>query len=302
MGNAPAEAAAGIQEVWLQIQLQRIWTCYWLNELEAAEALAARVSPVLERSGTPYQQINYYLALGGTVIRRERHGPSAEAVSWARRALQVAQALGDESHVAWAQFITGFFLVLNDDVEQAAAELAEAHALAQKHGDIVHQARCLTYLAMAHRKQNNVAVTQEYARRGMEVAEAAQMLEYIGTAHGNLAWVALRQGDYDQVDVRTELALHQWRQLPSSHASCVFQWTALFPRMAAALARPVPTSDVATGIACANALLAPTQQRLPDLLAGRLAQADAAWQAGLPDMAATHLSTALELAHRHGYL
>lgn len=260
------------------------------------------MTPVLERNGTPRQRINYYLALGSTVIRRERYAPSAEAVTWARRALEVARVLGDESQIAWAQFMTGFALVLNGDFDQAATEITEAYVLAQKHGDIVHQARCLTYLAITRRRQNDLGATREHARRSMEAAETAQMLEYMGTANANLAWVALRQGDLAEVEARTEQALHRWHQLPSGHGSCAFQWTALFPRMAAALTRSTSRSDTAAGIECARALLDPTQQRLPDILAGRLAQADTSWTHGRPDEAGAHLRAAMQLAQRLGYL
>jgi hypothetical protein len=63
------------------------------------------------------------------------------------------------------------------------------------------------------------------------------MLEYIGTARANLAWLAWREGDVSRAEEEGRAALTTWQQLPAGFASCSLQWTALWALMAVALAQ-----------------------------------------------------------------
>ena len=98
-----------------------------------------------------------------------------------------------------------------------------------------------------------------YALRAQEAAEAAHMPDYVAAAKGNQAWLAWRRRDLPAAEQRGQEALALWRQSPLVYP---FQWQALWPLIAVALARG--REDEAW--AHAQALLEPTQQRLPDEL------------------------------------
>jgi DNA-binding SARP family transcriptional activator len=286
------------QQAWLQIQLERIWVCYWLNEWQEAGRLEGEVAPLVARDGTPDQQINFYLALASTAARRDRYAPSPEAVAWSRRALAVAQTLDDAGQVAWASFLLGFMLLWHGDLSEAAELLETALHLAQARGDVVLRARCLTYLTIVARKQGELERTCTLVERSLEAALAAHMAEYTATAHANRAWCAWRAGDVDATLEHTGQALELWGGLPKGHSSCAFQWTALWPRLSALVDR----NDLAAAVACVEALLDPAQQALPDSLADRLMQALRTWAKGDTTQTRTHLTVALDVAHRWSYL
>lgn len=62
-------------------------------------------------------------------------------------------------------------------------------------GDIVLESRRLTYLTVIHRRRGKVETARCYAERGLSSAASVRMIEYVGMAKGNRAWVNLRDGD-----------------------------------------------------------------------------------------------------------
>jgi len=76
------------------------------------------------------------------------------------------------------------------------------------------------------------------------------------------------------------------------------QWLALEPLTAVALAQ----GRIADAVTCARALLAPTQQRLPDTLAAALTAAIQACDGGDTNTARTALIRVAQLAQQSGYL
>ena len=85
---------------------------------------------------------------------------------------------------------------------------------------------------------------------------------------------------------------------PAGHASCSFQWTALWPLIAVALTR----DQVSEAVGYAQALIDPSQQRLPNAVAATLENSIQAWQDDEPAMAQEHLKSAIALAQEMGDL
>ncbi|MEZ4727605.1 MAG: hypothetical protein R3E79_10780 [Caldilineaceae bacterium] len=89
-----------------------------------------------------------------------------------------------------------------------------------------------------------------------------------------------------------------WQQLPVTHASAPFQWTARWPLLATAL----QTEELPTTIDHARALLDPHQQQLPAPLATPLTQALQVWENGVPGDALPLFQQAVILAAQLHYL
>jgi hypothetical protein len=124
------------------------------------------------------------------------------------------------------------------------------------------------------------------------------MPEYVGTARANQAYVAWHLGDCAGSRAHGQAALAAWHQLPSRHASCSFQWTALWPLIAVALT----DGELSQAIEYARILLEPSQQPQPDPLARALEQAIDDWEKEQLDEVETHLGLAVSLAQESGYL
>jgi tetratricopeptide (TPR) repeat protein len=238
------------------------------------------------------------MVLSTIAARRQRYGQSKEWVESNRRALAISLTWNEPGHIAWSRFGLGFALLWNGGLDEAEQQMQAALLTAQQRGDVVHQARCLTYITLVYRRRGNVAEAVSYAQRSLQAAENAHTTEYVGTAHANLAWVAWQRGEQAQAKQHALQAIDLWATLPKAHGSCAFQWTALMPLMALHMAQ----SEMADAIKCARVLLDPAQQQLPALLSGRLTQAISAYDAADLGAAQTHLTIALDLARRFAYL
>ena len=121
------------------------------------------------------------------------------------------------------------------------------------------------------------------------------MPDYIAASRANQAWLAWRKEDLAAAEQLCQEALAQWRQSPLVYP---FQWQALWPLLAVALAWG--REDEAW--AHARSLLEPAQQRLPDSLNAALEAALAAKAANRSAEASGHLHRAAAIAGELGYL
>jgi DNA-binding SARP family transcriptional activator/Tfp pilus assembly protein PilF len=282
---------------WVQIQLERMWLYYWLGQWREMSELA-QIRSVVEQHGTPTQCVNFFLALASMNHRRDRYVVSQETLDLCQIALAISQESDDPGEIAWARFMLGFGLLWHGDLDEAEQQMQAALALAEQTGDAVHQSRCLTYLTVLYRKRGQLDRARHYIARSLSAARAGQMVEYVGMAHANLAWVAWREGDLARAEAKGQAALGSWQQLPAGHSSCAFQWLALWPLVAVAAAR----DRMPEACALMPALLQPRQQRLPDALTAVVESALGAWQDGDMETARTCLEQAIASAQELAYL
>ena len=229
---------------------------------------------------------------------QNRYMVSNETLSLTQAALDLAEESGERGQIAWARFVHGFGLLWHGDLQGAETQISDALAVAERTGDLVHQARCTTYLAIIYRLRGHVAETQRYALAALDASETVQMTEYVATAAANLGWVAWREADEPTAYSQLEQAVVLWQQLPDGHPSASVRWTAYFPLLAMALSE----GRLKDAISHARILLKPECQRLPDVLAGPLTAADAAWRSHEEGAVQHHLVEAIQQAHFFGYL
>jgi len=283
---------------WVQLQLERMWVYYWLDQWYEIANLEEEIRGTVEQFGTPAQHVNFLLSLTSLHLLRDRYVVSDVVISNTQAALAISQTSGSIGELAWVRFLLGFGQLWRGDLDKAEEQMLAALKGAETTGDIVHQSRCLTYLTVLYRKRGQVDCVQAYAARSLSMAEAAEMPEYVGTARANQAYVAWHVGDYAGSRAHGQAALASWHQLPTRHASCSFQWTALWPLVAIALT----DGELSKAIEYARILLEPSQQRLPDPLARAVEQAIDDWENGQLDEVETHLGLAVSLAQESSYL
>jgi len=134
-----------------------------------------------------------------------------------------------------------------------------------------------------------------YAERSLQVAMAEHMPDYIGAAHGNLAWLAWRAGNLPDARAHGQRALAAWQG-----TSLVFgsQWTALWPLIGVALAE----NQIAEVAEYARALLDLKQQRPPEVLEAALQATVRAADEGNLEAARAEIAHAQNPARALGYL
>ena len=294
LGEPDAAAGAAWWEEWCQVQVERLQLLYWWNRPAEMARQIQRVQPAIERHGTSLQRAALFANLSRHLNRSQRYAPTAAALAYARAALAALPPSASPETIGPYQFGLSFNLLWHGDPAEAQAVLSAALALAEQTGDITLQARVLTYLAVAARRQGHDAEVETFAGRGLTVAEAAGMLDYIGACRGNLAWLAWRRGELAEARRLGLAALEAW---PRPLAPYPFHWQALWPLIGVALAQ----GQIADAVAHARSLLDPTQQALPAAIEQPLAAALVAWDAGRSDAAGDLLAQALDLARETNF-
>jgi class 3 adenylate cyclase/tetratricopeptide (TPR) repeat protein len=280
---------------WVQVHLDRMGIAYWQADAEGMAKIADKARDAVVRAATASQRAQFFVNLAMMAYRRDRYAVDDETLENCRAALAAWEASGQPSEISVGHFNLGFAHLWRDELDAAEEHLQTALTLTERTGDVVHQSRCLTYLAVAARKRGRLDDVRRYVSQVLPVASAGQMLEYIGTAKGNLSWIAWRLGAMDEVVQNGRAAVEVWQELPIVYS---FQWTALVPLVAAS----IRSGETEAALGYVRILLAPPQQRLPAEISEVLAEAVRLWDEGHRDRAQAALDLALDPASARGLL
>lgn len=262
-------------QAWCDIQIERFNVHYWLADIQGIRRTVSQLQPVIEEHGTPEQRARLYQVLAIATVRLARYRGSEESVAYGRAFLAAIEEAGDAIWLPSAHFQLGFLLLWNDELAEAEHEMVIGLNLAEQRGDISLLARALTYLAVVHRLRDKPGAAAAFAERALEVATRTQMNDYIGAAHGNLAWLAWRNDDLALAREHGLLALDAWSRLSNTY---MFQWVALWPLIGVAF----QMSEYEQVVTFTRKLLDDSQQVLPAILENDLNQAlEAAANGGL---------------------
>jgi DNA-binding SARP family transcriptional activator/predicted ATPase len=292
LGRRLDEPTLEWRQEWINVQLERMESHYFAARLHEIAEMVEEVQPGVEQYGTSAQRMHFFMCLVQMQLRRDRFVASEETLAYGQACLEAVQESGNLSQMADARFVLGFAQLWHGDLAEADKNLQTSLTLAERIGNVAFQARGLTYLTIAYRKQGRVEETRPYTLRSLEAATAAEMSIYIATAKANLAWVAWRDGNLPQAEENGRAALEMW---PPVYP---FQWTALWPLIGVALVQDC----VSEAFDYARVLLDPLQQRLPDALTGCLEETIRAGEQGQPEAARMQLDRAIQLAQEKRYL
>ncbi|WP_437924723.1 AAA family ATPase [Sorangium sp. So ce291] len=297
LGEAPPASDAAWWDLWVLLQVDRVSIHYWRGDVDRIAACIERARPIVERQGTLAQRAQFFQALMHQSIRADRYATSAETVDITRRCLAAREELGDPGEVLTTRFALAAVLLWHGALGEAEKRLLAVLAEATRVGDAHHEARCLTYLAIAYRRQGRVEDARALADRGLDVARRAELRDHAGAAVASRAWASWRDGDAGEAERLALEALSLWQPISSAYAF-PFQWTARLPLLDLALRG----GDVAGAVEQARAVLDGKQQRLPDGMAAPLERAVDAWGRGQGEAAKDELARAVEASEGLGWL
>jgi DNA-binding SARP family transcriptional activator len=264
-----------------EIALQRLQLLYFSAPTDAVLAGEARDAPVVESHGTAEQRSRLYGWMGMAAVRAEVFAPSETTIGYLRKALAAAREAGSPAGILWLQFGLGFCLLWAWQLDEASTQLVAALALMDRVGDLTNRTRCLNYLTVLNRRLGDVGETRRYAELTLAAAEATHMAEYVVQARANRAWVAWREGDWEEAE---RLARCAWDGWDGYMMQRVIAWEPVWPLLAANLR--AGRNEEARSLV--DVLLDPTRQPMP-------AELDEALRSGA-------LEEACSIAARYGYL
>src|SRR2546428_10853425 len=220
----------------------------------------------MKRQGTPLQRGNFFQGLTLMALRRDRYTANEKTIANAQISLAALEESKVLPEICHGRFVLGFACLWGGKFDPAEEWFRNALKLTEQTGDIVLASRCLTYLTISYRRRGNLESTRRYAEQSLSTATAARMIEYIGMAKGNLAWVQLRNGDLTSAYAHACEGAEKISQTPQGH---ILLWVALWPLIGVAIAR----NEIADAFEHVEKLLIPPQMAIPDTLETELRSA-----------------------------
>ncbi len=253
------EREAAWQREWVQVRLDELWIQYWRGDVERMTLLIGELRPVLATFASSSQQSKYFISIFHMNMRRERYLLSAQTLGFASSSVECCQGEEAELELPGALFHHGMALMLYGELELAEAQLRRALSLFERAGNLAEQARTSTYLTCTLRRRGDVQGVREAVGGSLSLSMRAQMRDYVGAAHANLAWLSLRDGDRARARASALDAMQVWAELASVYPY-PFQWMGLLPLLQLA----AEDRDAERCRDLLRALCADTQQRLSE--------------------------------------
>lgn len=295
LGLATDASSTAWWEEKVQIELERMFLYYWQGMASEMMELAAQVRPLMEERATPAQRGKFFQMLALSHLSRDRYLASEECLALAQLAASATEESADLPQIAYGRFVLGFAHLWRGNLNDAVETFEAALQLAERVGDLVIQARCLTYLIVAYRRAHQIEGIKRYAPRTLQLANQIGMVEYVAMVKASLAWVFWREGNSAEAETSAREALKLWHGMKDPYG---FDWMALWPLIALAFSQ----EKMAEAIEAARALFGPNQHPLPQELTTITRQAIDHWEGNEREMALTDLAHAIEAAEKIGQL
>ena len=295
LGYDEERRSAGWWEEKLQIQLERMHLLYWRGEADEMRQLAGRVRRSVERHAQPIQRGRFFQMLSLSLLTRSRYQPSEECLHLAELAVTESEGSANLSEACHVRFTLGFAHLWRGNFGPSVAHLQGALRLAERVGDLVLEARCLTYLAVGYRCSGNISETISYSKRTADLAQKIGMPEYVAMAKASRAWAHWREREIAEAEREARIALDLWHAMEDPYS---VDWMALLPLIAISLER----ADLGVAIEHARGLFLEEQHPLPENLASPLRHAIDCWTSGNSKAAQKAMNAAMEIAHQNGRL
>ncbi len=295
LGDMTSARSAEWWEEKVQIQLERMHLFYWQGMAGEMREVAERYRSAIEKRGTPIQRGKFFEKLALSYLTESRYHPNEECLRLAELAFSESRGSGHLPELSHIRFVLGFVHLWRRNYASAIEHGEAALHLTQRCGDLVTQARCLTYLAVAHRGAGRLDQARSCAARTLELASKIGMVEYVAMAKANLAWVAWREGNHAETGKLGCEALELWHGMEDPYS---YDWMALWPLIAVAFGR----NDIARAVDYARALLVESQHPLPEKLAAATQKAIASWHGNQSQIARADLERAIQIATEYGQL
>jgi ATP/maltotriose-dependent transcriptional regulator MalT len=268
---------------------------YWQGLVKEMRELADQFRPVIVERGAAWQRAQFLKMLALSMLMKSRFRPSLECLELARRAVTASEEANNPSEAAHVNFVLGLIELFHGDLDDAAAQCGKAFRMAERTGDLVLQARCVTYRSVAYRQLGDVTRCRTEAERTLVLAEELKMVEYAAMAKASLAWVEWREKNEVAAEKLASEALELWHGMEDPYS---MDWMALWPLIAIAFARKY----IARAIEFATGLLEENQHPPPEKLSAVVRKACEEWQNGAQEQAASALAEAIKIAQELHYI
>lgn len=280
---------------WIEAQVERITVYYWLNQPEEMQTLSESIKSFLEAYATLPQRRHFASHIALIDLRRGRFTIPRDTITRMHEEIRLQEAWGYNSEDIYCRFILGFLHLWHGDLDDAEHHLQISLTDSEHLGDVTILSRALAYLTVIRRKRQQVDDTRIYAERLLKTSSIGQMTEYIASAYGHQAWVALREGNIEEAQ---ELARQGFQQMSIVPIGKVIIWITLWPL----ISTEIINGQVEEAVQHVKVLTGPTQQPQPEAVQHELESALQKWDAQDIDGTYQHLLQANQLAYLYGYV
>ncbi len=241
---------------------ERSYVYYWMNRVADMQNLLAEQVVSIEQYGNYDQIASIHMMNVLMLLRKNKYLVGEETLASAHKMVTASSKGKDLRVKVMTSFLRGFAYLWSNQATPGIPYFKDALKMSNRIGDLVFTSRCLTYLAVSYRRLNQVDLAKDYALQAYDAAVVSKMPEYLGSAKANLAWVAFKNGEQQEVKNLAKEAIAFWNELPDVHSSVTMCWLACWPILAVLQTE----GNIANALPYLEMMLQPEQKRVEDVL------------------------------------
>jgi len=288
LGQYNTERSPSWWQEWLEIQLARVWSLYWLNRVAEMKQSLEAIQSICEESGTIRQQSLWYNRWMLVIFRTERYDITLSQVQYAEKALALSYQAQDYQLITNHAALLGMAYLFANELKQAEKQLLTAIELSQKVGNRQHEIVSLQFLNLTYVLDGNTEGAQKRTPI-MEERATGKLPFYLFVVRGLYGWLAWKEGDLAEAEKQAleGLKIHNQASIPNS----LLKWVLV--------ATYVTQHRYTAAIPHVKDLLLPYQYKIPNEVESVMLMAIAYWESGQIKQAETELNRLIELAQTY---
>ncbi|OSZ76858.1 hypothetical protein CAP36_10505 [Chitinophagaceae bacterium IBVUCB2] len=255
---------------YFNILVQCCSTFYFSLQSEKVEECVKELRKLFTAVTDNNKKIDFYFSVSLHFLLKHRwYQLPEEAVSHCQFYMHLAKQTGNPTIIAMAVTGSGFVHLWREEIKESRELFAEAiEILGEKNYGFLMM--CYTYMCIGYRMQNNISMTELWAKLTIEKAEKTGNKLYVAVSTANLAWVYAKRKNFLYAE---DYARKSFDFL--MHESPLY-YLSIFPLLEALLKKNA-AMEAGKYIFF---LLHPKAKRLPDLLTEKIKSFTTTWVSG----------------------
>lgn len=279
------------KEEWLEIQLVRTWSMYWMNRVIEMKEILAEIEDEIERFGSLRQKTFWNGRMTLHFIRTEQHDITRSQLAYVERATALSYQSNDYKLIMYNSVLLGIALFYSNKLEQAEKQMLLAIELSQQVGDLLYEVIALQFLNFIYISNGDVAAVRKYATM-MEEKAKGKIPFYLSSVYGFYGWLAWKENNLGETEKNAleALKIHNQALTPNQF----MKW----PLVAAYITQ----QRYQDAIPHLKDILLPHQMKPGKAVAEIIQHTINLWEEGKTDTAIHELHKIIPLAQSYRYL
>ncbi len=197
LGNLDQSSTKELNQEYIEIQLARVWSYYWMNKISEMKSCLDFIKPLCEKFGSVIHLAIWYQRLILYIVRQQRYRISIDQLSIGEKCLDLSLKSSDYKLQVKSICHIGLLYLSANLFEEAKHYFKESLVASEKIGEIQMAIISLQFLNITYLRTNNIEAVKKYTPI-MKVKLKGNMIYYMCMINAFNSWLAWKEKNWEE--------------------------------------------------------------------------------------------------------